>query len=84
MDVDSLIVENQTLKKEIEALEKALLDCQEHLKKYTAPARNQKYYETHKEILLEKAKNNPVPSEKRKEYNKKYYLSKKNNNTAEK
>jgi hypothetical protein len=84
MDIDCLIVENNILKNEIKTLKEALFDCQEHLKKYTSPVRNKKYYETHKEILLEKAKTNPVPSEKRKEYNKKYYLSKKNNNVAEK
>jgi hypothetical protein len=56
------------------------------LKKYTAPARSKKYYEAHKEELLEKLKANPVSSDRRKEYNKKYYLKKKekqeNNNTT--
>ena len=65
--------------KEVENLEIELNKTKEHLKKYTAPSRNKKYYEAHKEELLEKMKSNPVSSEKRKENNKKYYLKKKEN-----
>ena len=53
----------------------------EHLKKYTAPIRHKAYYENHKQELLEKMKSNPIPTDKRKEYNKKYYLKKKDNNS---
>jgi hypothetical protein len=38
---------------------------------------NKKYYETHKEDLLNKMKETPISSDKRKEYNKNYYLKKK-------
>jgi hypothetical protein len=65
------------LEKTIVKLEEELEKTKEHLKKYTAPKRNKKFYENHKEELLQKMKENPIPSEKRKEYNKKYYLKKK-------
>lgn len=64
--------ENIKLKLELE-------DTKEHLKKYTAPERSKKYYENHKEKLLQKMKDNPISSDKRKEYNKNYYLKKKEN-----
>lgn len=64
--------ENIKLKSELE-------DIKEHLKKYTAPERSKKYYENHKEKLLQKMKDNPISSDKRKEYNKNYYLKKKEN-----
>jgi hypothetical protein len=62
--------ENNKLKMELE-------ETKEHLKKYTAPKRSKKYYETHKEELLKKNKMNLVPSDKKKEYNQNYYLKKK-------
>lgn len=62
--------ENKNLKNELE-------EIKGHLKKYTSPDRCKKYYEENKEKLLTKMKENPIPSEKRKEYNKKYYLKKK-------
>ena len=62
---------------EYKRLKSELEKTKEHLKKYTAPKRNKKFYENHKEELLQKMKENPIPSEKRKEYNKKYYLKKK-------
>jgi geranylgeranyl pyrophosphate synthase len=63
--------ENEKLKNEIE-------EIKDHLKKYTSPERNKKFYAKHKDKLLQEMKNNPISSEKRKEYNKKYYLKKKN------
>jgi hypothetical protein len=62
--------ENNKLKIELE-------ETKEHLKKYTAPKRSKKYYETHKEELLQKMKINPISCDKKKEYNKNYYLKKK-------
>ena len=70
---------NEDLLNKIKSLEEELGKTKEHLKKYTAPKRNKKFYENHKEELLQKMKENPIPSEKRKEYNKKYYLKKKTN-----
>ena len=65
------------LEEEKEKLKFELQETKEHLKKYTSPDRCKKYYEENKEKLLTKIKENPIPSEKRKEYNKKYYLKKK-------
>ena len=85
-----LIKENNELQNKINALETKLAETQEHLKKYTAPSRNKKYYESHKEIIKQKI---PDPSknifivttEKKKEYNRIAYLNRKNkaNNLAE-
>ena len=65
------------LEEENEKLKFELQETKEHLKKYTSPDRSKKYYEENKEKLLTKMKENPIPSEKRKEYNKNYYLKKK-------
>ena len=64
--------ENKLLKIEIEILQKELIDTKDNLKKYTAPERNKKYYDLHKEEIISKQK--PVSSEKRKEYNRISYL----------
>ena len=66
------ILEEENLK-----LKTELTETKEHLKKYTAPKRSKKYYETHKEELLQKMKINPISCDKKKEYNKNYYLKKK-------
>jgi len=79
MNIEELQEINKLQEEKIIALEEELEKTKEHLKKYTAPKRNKKFYENHKEELLQKMKENPIPSEKRKEYNKKYYLKKKTN-----
>ena len=43
------ILEEENIKLKLE-----LEDIKEHLKKYTAPERSKKYYENHKEKLLQK------------------------------
>ena len=68
--IKALVEENAKLKEELQA-------TKEHLKKYTAPASRKIYYENNKEHILEKMKANPTPAEKRKEYNKKSYLRRK-------
>jgi len=67
------------LKAENEMLKQKVLELEERLKKYTAPARSKTYYENHKEELLEKVKEykNNLSSEKKKEYAKRAYLKKK-------
>jgi hypothetical protein len=72
-----LLTKIHLLEEENIQLKKKLQETIEHLKKYTSPERNKKFYENHKEELLQKMKTNPISSEKRKEYNKKYYLKKK-------
>lgn len=84
MELTNLISENELLKLKITNLEKELSETKDHLKKYTAPKRSKKYYEEHKEELIQKMKEykqkkppKPISSEKRKEYNKIAYLKKK-------
>jgi hypothetical protein len=78
---EELIQENSELKQKIHELETKLAETQEHLKKYTAPSRNKKYYETHKEIIKQKIltanKVTPITPDKRKEYNRIAYLNRK-------
>lgn len=67
----------KNLEEENNKLKIDLNEIKEHLKKYTSPERNKNFYKEHKEELLQKMKDNPISCEKRKEYNKKYYLKKK-------
>ena len=78
--MQDLLQKIKLLEEENEKLKSVLEKTKEHLKKYTAPKRNNKFYNEHKEELLKKMKDNPISSEKRKEYNKKYYLKKKEQN----
>jgi hypothetical protein len=75
--MEELLNKIKILEEENNKLKIELSETNEHLKKYTAPKRSKKYYENHKEELLQKMKINPIPSDKRKEYNKNYYLKKK-------
>jgi len=78
--MEELLQKIKFLEEENEKLKSELEKTKERLKKYTAPKRNNKFYNEHKEELLQKMKENPISSEKRKEYNKKYYLKKKEQN----
>ena len=83
--IDKIKVLEEELNKtkdENKKIQDELNETKERLKKYTAPKRNKTYYENHKEELLDKMKSNPIPIDKRREYNKKYYLKKKENNTG--
>ena len=83
LNIEKLIEENKLLKEKINELTK-------HLKKYTAPQRNKKFYENHKEEIIkkvmeykEKNKDKKQDPEKIKEYNRRAYLKRKegkNNN----
>jgi hypothetical protein len=76
-ELNNIKIDNEELKRKLILLEKENKELKEHLKKYTAPIRSKKYYENHKTELLNKMKEKPIPSEKKKEYNKNYYLKKK-------
>ncbi len=65
------------VKEENEQLKKRIAELEEHLKKYTAPARSKTYYENHKEELLEKMKKYKPTPEQIKERNRKAYLKRK-------
>ena len=65
------------VKKEIEELRGKVSELEEKLKKYTAPSRSKKFYENHKEELLEKMKKYKPSPEKLKETNRKAYLKRK-------
>jgi len=83
----NLLNENILLKNKISELEKENIELKEHLKKYTAPTRYKKYYENHKEEILQRNKEyiektnykTIVSAERKKEYNKRAYLKKINN-----
>jgi hypothetical protein len=68
------------LQQELEKTKKELNETKEHLKKYTAPKRSKVYYENHKEEIQLKTKDRVIPQDKKKEYNKNYYLRKKEKN----
>ncbi len=67
----------QLLQKENEELRNKVIELEERLKKYTAPARSKTYYENHKEELLEKMKKYKPTTEQIKEKNRKAYLKRK-------
>ena len=69
--------EVQILKKENEELKNKVIELEEKLKKYTAPARSKTFYENHKEELLEKMKKYKPTPEQIKEKNRKAYLKRK-------
>ena len=84
LTIEKLIEENKLLKEKINELT-------EHLKKYTAPCRNKKFYENHKEEIIkkvmeykEKNKNKKQDPEKIKESNRRAYLKRKQKNTDNK
>ena len=82
ISIEKLIEENKLLKEKINELT-------EHLKKYTAPKRNKKFYENHKEEIIkkvmeykEKNKDKKADPEKIKEYNRRAYLRRKEKNAV--
>jgi len=84
--MDIILQENISLKDKIILLEDENNKLSEKLKKYTSPDRNKKYYANHKDEIKQKIKeyniqnNIIVSSEKRKEYNKRAYLKRKEKN----
>ena len=76
MTIDELLHKITLLEERNAVLENELC-AKEHLKKYTAPSRAKKYYETHKETLLKKMKENTPDKDKIKEKNRKAYLKRK-------
>ena len=78
MDIDELIHKNKLLEEEV-----ALL--RDKLKNYTAPKRSKKFYEVHKDELLQKNKEykektnyySNLSQEKKREYARTAYLNKK-------
>jgi hypothetical protein len=85
MNNEDLINENLLLKEELEKIKNELIETKEHLKKYTAPIRNKKYYEENKEKHKQKVKeykekinyNATLTPDKKKEYARRAYLNKK-------
>ena len=78
----NLLLKYEELQKEYEL---KINELKEHLKKYTAPSRNKKYYENHRDEIIQKSKEykektgnkKVVLPEKIKEYNKKAYEKRK-------
>jgi hypothetical protein len=84
MSQEDLLLEIAALKLENEKLKAELEETKTHLKKYTAPSNMKKYYENHKEELLEKMKKYKPTPEKIKEKNRKAYLKRKEKAEQEK
>ena len=63
----------------IKELEDEIIELKEKLKSYTAPKRNKKFYENHKEEIGKKSREykDQLPVEKKKEYARRAYLNKK-------
>lgn len=81
MDKDEII---KQLQDELDATKQELTATKEHLKKYTAPERNRKYYEANKEAIKERNYKPAVISpEKKKEYARRAYLKQKEKRTNE-
>ena len=76
-EVEDLLIKIKLLEIDNDNLRNELNITKEHLKKYTSPNRNKKYYEKNKELLLNKMKQKTIPNDKRKEYNKTSYLKRK-------
>jgi len=74
MDKDETM---KKLEEENNKLKEELLQTKEHLKKYTAPSRSKRFYENHKEELLNNMKKYAPTPEKIKETNRKAYLKRK-------
>jgi valyl-tRNA synthetase len=78
----NLLLKYEELQKEYEH---KINELKEHLKKYTSPSRNKKYYENHRDEIIQKSKEykektgnkKAVLPEKIKEYNKKAYEKRK-------
>jgi len=78
----NLLLKYEELQKEYEL---KINELKKHLKKYTAPSRNKKYYENHRDEIIQKSKEykekignkKVVLPEKIKEYNKKAYEKRK-------
>ena len=73
-NIDDVLFENQKLKDENEKLKN-------HLKKYTSPDKNKRFYQNHKEEMIEKMKEynktHKPSSDKMKEYNQRAYVKRK-------
>ena len=76
------------LKKQIEELKQQKLELEEKLKKYTNNKQHIKYYENHKDVVKERAKNylekiNESNPEKLKEWRHNAYLKRKEKNASQ-
>jgi hypothetical protein len=71
----------KALEAELLSTKQELQSTKEHLKKYTNPTRNKKYYENNKEEIKQKQYASSVVTPKqRAEYNKRAYQKRKNKN----
>lgn len=76
MNKDEIIIklteENSLLKTELES-------AKNHLKRYTAPIRNKKYYEANRELIKNREYKVNISQEQRAEYNRRAYQKRKEN-----
>tara|TARA_Y100000389_G_C17242082_1_gene403650 strand:- start:392 stop:646 length:255 start_codon:yes stop_codon:yes gene_type:complete len=74
----------KALEEELQSTKQELQATKDHLKKYTAPTRNKKYYHENKEKIKQKQyAPSIITPEQRKEYNKRAYQKRKGKNETD-
>jgi hypothetical protein len=81
-DYVEILNQNTLLKKENETLQQEIVEIKAHLKRYTAPERNRRFYQAHKKEIYEKSKESNLKwkqenKDRVKLHNRKAYLKKK-------
>lgn len=56
MNIDELLNKNKLLEEQLKNITEELIQTKEHLKKYTSPSRSKKFYENHKQEIIQKVK----------------------------
>jgi len=85
MDLEQLLKDYKELQNKYDNVIKENSELKEHLKKYTSPERNKRYYQNHKDEVIKNVIEHrkktgyvsQITPEKKKEYNKTAYLKRK-------
>lgn len=85
MDLEQLLKDYKDLQNKYDNILKENTELKEHLKKYTSPEKNKRYYQNHKEKVKKNVTEHrnktgykpQITPEKRKEYNRTAYLKRK-------
>lgn len=74
----------ESLEKENQELKERIVELEEKLSKYSNPKRNKKFYQEHRDEILERNKEykKNLSAEKKKEYYQRWYQKKKESKTS--